>query len=229
MKISIALLVSLAVPFLSFAEGVTPKKPNEECLVSDAAKLAIMTDEQRKEFRSKVSECWRSDKTADEVRAWIQEDRFLEQSALMGIGTFVFESMKFTGDGGVTNETGRNGGPGQDLTTPARFDSTEWVYSLKLGWEDKPFVRDLYLLRGRRSALEKYELAGERLDCWRWGFVDAVTLNASYSYGSTITDLDGDNNFTTKARGGYEVKVAYTVPLETAFEAWGMAAPLHED
>lgn len=178
---------------------------------------------------SDLSACWGKADTSDEARTWMLDTTFLTQSFGSRVGSFFLGSMKFGADGGVTNTTGRNGGPGQELNTPARFNETEWVYNFKLGWVDKPFLKDLYLLTGDRDRLSSYREEARWSNPHRWGLLDALTISASYSYGSTVTDPRGDNNFTTKAKGGYEVKAAYSLPLENVFESLGWTASFHEN
>ncbi|MEX2208287.1 MAG: hypothetical protein WEF50_18855 [Myxococcota bacterium] len=224
------LLSSLALVTMSLGAAADQPVPVEEsspCTTTEGEMLSAS--------RERVLQCWSAwkqkwptDEAGQKLRDQLLDKLFLEQPALSAIATFFVESLKLSADGGVANMTGRNGGPGQDSNTPARFDHTEWVYSLKLGWKDKPILKDFYLLTGNEASLDKYRAMARRKSAWRWALLDAVTVNASYSFGSTITDPDGDDNFTTKAKGGYEVKAAYTLPIESLLEGSHFAAPLRD-
>jgi hypothetical protein len=105
----------------------------------------------------------------------------------------------------------------------AELDETEFQHRALIGYSEKPFLRDAYLLWKRSGDAsqgpERYRL--RRHDWVRWAVLDAFTANALVGFGTSVTPDDDRQRFDTASDLIFEVGISYEVPLErilTPFE-----------
>jgi hypothetical protein len=118
--------------------------------------------------------------------------------------------MHITADGGVSNGVFDSASINQRHVS--ELSETEFQYGMKIGYKDRPILRDIWLLSGDAARVKAYrERKGEFR---RWGFADALTLKAEVGWGTTIEPDDNKERFTTAEDLIFEVGVQYSLPLE---------------
>ena len=133
---------------------------------------------------------------------------------------FMLSGMKFTSTAAYTNQTTESGGAG--IVIPARLDSAKTVYQASIGWSGKHIIRDLMFLGNGQGGMDYYRglKKGNKLEPMRWALIDAITMDAKVSYGETLADPQGKNNFTTSEQFGYTIGIKYEISLDNIGTKW---------
>jgi hypothetical protein len=222
------LLLSLSSSSLSAERNVSPEQVCTRFLTDEevaAPELRAMSREirdivgqveigvlkQRLEARAKLGELSPSDRVLclewiDRIEKETNDRRYLSNRPL----SLVAGSSKVALDGAYTNNAGSRTGPAIDVGVEL---DDRFVGNARLGWYDKPILRDAYLL-GPGASLTRLEEYRSRKDFLKWGLLDAVKLSANCGYGSLVNDPEGDNNFTVDDGFVFDVRLTYAVSLD---------------
>lgn len=158
-------------------------------------------------------------KLSKEAR-WQKHDREYEEyrEAMGWWGGLLLEGASVKVHGGVTNYDGDvedQSGVQRDL------DRTVLDAGFSVGFRGRRFARDILLRTSEDHRRRYWEWSEEkkkqgvwgREDFVQWAIMDALKLDISLGYGTTLADPQGEDNSTTQARGLYSAKVTWQVPL----------------
>lgn len=121
----------------------------------------------------------------------------------------LFGGLEFTADGGLSNGIFDSASINQ--RSVSELSETEFQYGFKIGYSERPIIRDFLLLTEIKSPEAYRDL---KHDVYRWAFMDAVTMKAEVGWGTTIEPDDRKERFTTSEDLIFEVGLQYSLPLE---------------
>ncbi len=121
---------------------------------------------------------------------------------------YLLGSLKLSANFGKTNTSGFLAE--ENAVAQLRLRSSESVWAVKLGYFDKPVLRDIFLTGGQEK-LDEYRK--RKKDAFRWAWLDAVKLNMQFGFGKTIEENAVTDNFKTEEKTIYYIGISYQLPL----------------
>jgi hypothetical protein len=195
----------MSSPALAEELGVNCKVRMSEAIES----VATLAD-----AAAKLSACTRQPSKAEQTAKKVADlqTRYADRSGWAHIS----DSLKLVAKADYTNADTLLTGPGYVTGVSREFDKERGVGSVSFGWVDRKVVRDL-CVASSSSCFEGYargKVDSDQKEAWTWLVLDAVTANAIISYGTTLDDLEGDDNFKTSNEMSFSVGLKWSVPLD---------------